>query len=603
MILFDPVTITQSLTEATETLRATGSAPATLVQINAGALSVSVATGVRDLETERAAQADQTFEIGSQTKLMTAVALLQMAEEGLIDLDARAASYLPDATVDGIANADVVTVRQLLNMTSGIDNYTEVRDAEGIPLFINALLTNPDQIFGPEQALDLARGLPALSAPGVSYSYSNTNYTLLGQIIEAQTGQSFFETLKARIFDPAGMSETIRQLSTDDPRLSSYLEDPETGEKIDVTRALWEMRGEAGIASTTTDMVRFLQALFVDKTLLGADALAQMQEFVPTGANEVIDTGFGLGLVKFEFLGGDTYVGFTGGTLATSSSTYLNTTTGAVISVAATNEAVDTLEGGFAVLKALEGQLGVVDSSGPVQVQSGSAADMRVREGEGLELRLAGATLTLDRGIAVTTTQSIRFDDGSVLVVGDNLAGLAGDSLRNDWDILRDFSTARMADNQLIGLAGNDRLVGGLGGDRIAGGAGRDLLAGRSGCDTLLGGVGDDRLIGGRDRDELVGGLGADRFVFSAADSGLGAGRDLVWDVIAGVDLIDLSGMAPGVLEWRGVDGFSGRGAGLRAVDLASGTLLQGDLDGDGYADFEIMLKAAQGLTNADFVL
>ncbi len=236
MILFDPVAITQALQAGTEALRATVNAPATLLQVDRGPLAVAVATGVSDTATNTAAQATQTFEIGSQTKLMTAVAILQLVENGKINLDAPAATYLPAATIAGIANTDTVTVRQLLNMTSGIDNYTEVRDADGIPLFVKALLENPDQIFGPEQALDLARGLPALAAPGAEYIYTNTNYALLGQIIEAQTGSTFFDALQKGIFTPAGMADTVRQLGTDDPRLSSYLED-QTGTLVDVTRA------------------------------------------------------------------------------------------------------------------------------------------------------------------------------------------------------------------------------------------------------------------------------------------------------------------------------------------------------------------------------
>jgi D-alanyl-D-alanine carboxypeptidase len=143
MILFDPITITQALHAGTDALRATANAPATLFQIDRGPLSVAVAAGVSDLETGTPADAGQTFEIGSQTKLMTAVTILQLVEQDKIALDAPAATYLSPATINGIANTDTVTVRQLLNMTSGIDNYTEVRDADGIPLFVKALLESP----------------------------------------------------------------------------------------------------------------------------------------------------------------------------------------------------------------------------------------------------------------------------------------------------------------------------------------------------------------------------------------------------------------------------------------------------------------------------
>lgn len=617
MIYFDPLAVTQALAASVEAQRATVNAPATLVQVNRGSLSVSVAAGVTDLETGEAADANQTFEIGSQTKLMTAVAILQLVEDGKINLDAPAETYLPAETIAGIANTDTVTVRQLLNMTSGIANYTEVRDENGVPEFINALLENPDQIFGPEQALDLARGLPAVSAPGAEYFYTNTNYTLLGQIVEEVSGKGFFEVLKDGIFTPAGMMNTYRQLGTDDPRLSSYLENPATGELVDVTRVQWEMRGEAGIASTTTDMISFLRALFVDKTLLGNAALADMMEFVPTGANEQIDTGFGLGLVKFAFIGGDTYLGFTGGTLGSASSTYLNTTTGIAISVAATSSELDTLGGGFTVLEAIEEQsaFNVVDDGSPLQFLSGSANDLALTVGDdGLSFSLAGATLTLDRVLAQTTTESINFADGSVLVVGDNRSGSKADNRANSIDILRDFASAADADNQLMGLGGQDKLRGGNGDDRVLGGGGNDRLSGRAGDDQLqgdngndrlFGDAGNDRLSGGSGKDTLSGGDGADTFVFQNGD-GQRMGHDIILDFETGIDQIDFSAITTladdSAFLWINAQQFSGAAGELRAVKSGSGLRIEADLDGDLRDDFSLTLQQVTTIDEADFV-
>ncbi len=618
MITFDPIALTQALHTGTDALRATANAPATVFQIDRGPLKVSVAAGVNDFETNRPAGADQTFEIGSQTKLMTAVTILQLAEQGKIDLDARAATYLSPATIQGIANTDTVTVRQLLNMTSGIDNYTEVRDAEGIPLFVKALLENPDQVFGPQQALDLSRGLPAVGAPGDAYFYTNTNYLLLGQIVEQQTGKSFYDVLKAGIFDPAGMTNTVRQLGTDDPRLSSYLED-QTGQLVDVTRAQWELRGEAGIASTTDDMVRFLKALLVDKTLLSEASLAQMTDFVPTGANDVIDTGFGLGLVKFAFIGGDTYYGFTGGTLGTASSTYLNTTTGEVVAIGATGSEVDTMEGGFSVLQSLDASLfTITDDGSPLRFMSGSAGSVGLAEtGDGLAFTAAGATLTLDRDLRATTTTSVSFADGSVIVVGDNAAGTLRDDQGNVIDILRHHRAAADADNQLIGLGGDDVLRGGRGDDKVLGGtgndrlwgrAGDDVLSGDQGNDALYGGTGNDRLTGGTGRDVLHGGTGADQFIFATADdSGTGRQRDVIQDFQRGVDKIDLTaifdGGESGTLAWRGAQAFSGTEGELRIQHGRQGTVVMVDLDGDGRSDMDIFVHTGHALTTSDFLL
>jgi D-alanyl-D-alanine carboxypeptidase len=619
MILFDPIAVTQALHAGTEALRATVNAPATLLQVDRGPLAVSVATGVSDYDSNTPAQANQTFEIGSQTKLMTAVAILQLVEDGKINLDAPAASYLPAATIAGIANADTATVRQLLNMTAGIDNYTEVRDADGVPLFIKALLENPDQVFGPGQALDLARGLPALAAPGAEYIYSNTNYTLLGQIIEAQTGSTFFEVLKEGIFTPAGMNDTVRQLGTDDPRLSSYLAD-QTGALVDVTRAPWEMRGEAGIASTTTDMVAFLKALFVDKTLLGDAALAEMMQYIPTGTNDTLDTGFGLGLVKIGLIGGDTYLGFTGGTLGTAASTYLNIDTGNVIAVAGTNADLDTVEATFPPLQNLDALPGfnLIDDGSPMRFMSGSANAVQLTPtGDGLAFALAGATLRLDRDLRATTTTSISFADGSVIVVGDNAAGTVRDDRANTIDILKHHRAAADRDNQLIGLGGDDVLKAGRGDDLLLGGTGRDalwgragddLLSGDQGNDVLYGGAGNDRLIGGAGRDVLHGGAGADQFIFTMADdSGAGRQRDVIQDFRAGLDKIDLidafDGGESGALTWRGGQVFGGTAGEIRVQHGRDGSTVMIDINGDCRSDMQIMVQGHHQLTASDFLL
>ncbi len=617
MINFDPLAVTQALADSAEAQRATVNAPATLVQVSRGPLAVSVAAGVSDLATGSAADANQTFEIGSQTKLMTAVAILQLVEDGKISLDAPAATYLPPETIAGIANTDTVTVRQLLNMTSGIANYTEVRDENDVPEFINALLENPDQVFGPEQALDLARGLPAVAAPGAEYFYTNTNYTLLGQIVEEVSGKSFYNALNDGIFTPAGMTNTYRQLGTNDPRLSSYLENPATGELVDVTRTQWEMRGEAGIASTTTDMVTFLRALLVEKTLLGPAALAQMMDFIPTGANDQIDTGFGLGLVKFAFIGGDTYLGFTGGTLGTASSTYLNMTTGNVIAVGATSSELDTLEGGFTVLQGIEQLDGfnLVDDGGPLRFMSGSANALDLTMGEdGLSFALAGATLTLDRSLQSTTTETVSFADGSVLVVGDNMSGSARDGRSNTIDILRDFAEASDADNQAMGLGGNDKLRGGNGDDRLLGGNDNDSLSGRNGDDVLQGEAGHDRLFGnagndtlsgGYGRDTMTGGEGADTFVFQDSNSRR-IDHDIISDFESGIDQLDLSAITTladdGGILWIDGQHFSGAAGELRAVAAKGGLRIEADFDGDLCADFILTLQHVTTIGEADFV-
>ena len=114
-------------------LSSSSGAPAVLIEASSGGRNASTALGVDDLATGVTASSDQSFEVGSQTKIVTAVVVLQLADERLIDLDAPVANWLPASVIDGLPNADVATVRQLLAMRSGIANYTEALDGCTVP--------------------------------------------------------------------------------------------------------------------------------------------------------------------------------------------------------------------------------------------------------------------------------------------------------------------------------------------------------------------------------------------------------------------------------------------------------------------------------------
>lgn len=142
--------------------------------------------------------------------------------------------------------------------------------------------------------------------------------------------------------------------------------------------------------------------------------------------------------------------------------------------------------------------------------------------------------------------------------------------------------------------------------DVLTGGVAGDTLSGLGGNDQLNGGAGDDRLLGGAGRDLLTGGEGADRFTFaSTADAGKGTARDQILDFADGQDVIDLSGFA-GTFSFIG-DAAFGRVAGqLRFVQVDGThdyTLVQGDLNGDGRADFEIEVAGLHRFGAEDFLL
>ena len=175
--------------------------------------------------------------------------------------------------------------------------------------------------------------------------------------------------------------------------------------------------------------------------------------------------------------------------------------------------------------------------------------------------------------------------------------------------------------DRLYGNAGRDDLYGGGSGDRLFGGTGNDRLFGGSGSDVLKGGAGSDRLFGGGQsdvlygnggRDVLVGGGGADRFVFTReSDSGTTrTTRDVIKDFDRGQnDKIDLrpmdakTGRGNQEFDFIGQRGFSDTKGELRVVDTGRDILVQGDRDGDGRADFTILVEGVARLTEDDFLL
>ncbi|MGK9236869.1 M10 family metallopeptidase C-terminal domain-containing protein [Inquilinus limosus] len=200
--------------------------------------------------------------------------------------------------------------------------------------------------------------------------------------------------------------------------------------------------------------------------------------------------------------------------------------------------------------------------------------------------------------------------------------------------------------DSLWGGDGNDLLEGGAGGDTLDGGAGVDTVSyadsaggvtirlvdrfaagadaandklasienviGSNYGDTLAGDEGANVLTGGLDKDVLIGGAGTDRFVYTAPEDSMGENRDIIEDFSRGEDLIDLTRIDADIdlegdqaFSFIGADAFEPEKAGqLRCEVTADGnTLIEGDVDGDGQADFDILLQGQNELAKPDFLL
>lgn len=165
----------------------------------AGQSPAHYAAGWHDRANKIPAYPEALFKIASINKLYYAVALVKLANKGHLSLDKTLGDYFPGLR-EGIENADLITLRMLIQHRSGIPNFTATPD------FWNHPAENE------QQALERILGLPANFAPGTKYEYSNTNYLLIGQLIELASGKSKFQYIQDEILLPLGLTDTYASI-------------------------------------------------------------------------------------------------------------------------------------------------------------------------------------------------------------------------------------------------------------------------------------------------------------------------------------------------------------------------------------------------------
>ena len=177
---------------ATSEMKAQGLPGMTVAIAKNGTIVYAQGYGYADLSTCKPVQPTTEFQIGSVTKQFTAAAILQLQDAGKLSIDNTVLTYLPDYAFD-----PHITLRMLLNHTSGLANYTDFAPP---PSWINGV---PQQTV-----LTAITQAPLLFTPGSAYSYSNSNYFVLGAIIEAVSSSSYAEYMASNIFQPNGLSHT-----------------------------------------------------------------------------------------------------------------------------------------------------------------------------------------------------------------------------------------------------------------------------------------------------------------------------------------------------------------------------------------------------------
>ena len=257
----------------------------------------SLAYGTADLAAGTPVGTDQCFRIGSLTKSFTGAAVLKLYEDGLIDLDTPITDYL--GVVNGYTPLTRITVRHLLNMSSGLPPYAD------IPFLTGKVLANPLDAYTPEALLAEAfdAGPDLLFEPGTEFYYTNTNYILLGMLIEAVSGQTYTAFITDNFIVPLGLSDTtVITDSTLVPGMArGYYDFDEDGTYEDWTATHMSYVWSAGcIVSNARDVAIWMDMLARGELvsepfaadLFGGRQIAEGQIY---GAGLVTDANLGIG--------------------------------------------------------------------------------------------------------------------------------------------------------------------------------------------------------------------------------------------------------------------------------------------------------------------
>ncbi len=241
-----------------------------------GQLIYSKVIGCSDCRDNKMATEKTKYRIGSITKMFTAVMIFQLIEESKLSLDTKLDMYYPK-----LANASKITIGNMLDHRSGLYDFTH--DTLYTQWMVNA--KTHDEILA-----YIANG-PSQFEPDTKADYSNSNYVVLGYIIEKITGKNYKEVLKERIIDKIKLENTIYGGKLDIKSNEAFSYSYMNGWQQEPITDMSVPGGAGAIVSTPTDLVKFIEALFTNK-LIKATSLDQMK---------TLKDNFGMGIFQFPF--------------------------------------------------------------------------------------------------------------------------------------------------------------------------------------------------------------------------------------------------------------------------------------------------------------
>jgi D-alanyl-D-alanine carboxypeptidase len=302
----------ESLQGQVNAIEATGDVGVVAEVTDAGSHRYATA-GLADTATGAPAAPGDSFRIGSATKTFVATVVLQLVGQGRLSLDDTVAQWLPGVVSGNGNDGNKITIRELLQHTSGLYDYTgDFPELDSTANFLADRYTT----YTPAQLVAIAMQHAPYFAPGAGWEYSNTDYVLLGMIINRATGHSWQDEVDTNIIKPLGLRNTVipgTSPTLPGPHLDGY-SDFGSGPAINVTAFNPSAADAAGdMISTTADLTTFYTALMRGRLLPPAQ-LAEMETTVPAPELAVIFPGirYGLGLMWIPLSCGGGYFGHGG---------------------------------------------------------------------------------------------------------------------------------------------------------------------------------------------------------------------------------------------------------------------------------------------------
>jgi D-alanyl-D-alanine carboxypeptidase len=281
--------------------------------------------GARELGGTAPPRADTHFRAASNTKTMTAAAIMLLVQDGKLGFDDPVSKY-----VEGVPNGDAITIAELLKMRSGLYNYTSA------PELAESLERDPTRAWTPEDVLAIAFKRPPNFAPGAEYEYCNTNYALLGLIAEKLAGAPLAKIFQDRLFGPLGMQHTLlppsASIAMPEPFAHGYLyggpsyalaDAPYPADLIAAAKAgslepnddtgqnPSYAHAAGGIISTADDLAIWIRALVGGKVFNAATQRQWLDSLEPEDPSKPAGQKYGYGIAELSF--GPNHLYFHGG--------------------------------------------------------------------------------------------------------------------------------------------------------------------------------------------------------------------------------------------------------------------------------------------------